>query len=74
MLEEGEEMRQLAAAAKLTMPVLAVGAGTRDFTHRTMTEVAENVTEARLDGIGHLAALEDPAGLAEAMLGFYRGL
>jgi pimeloyl-ACP methyl ester carboxylesterase len=74
MLEEGEEMRQIVADAKLTMPVLAVGAGNGEFTHRTMTEIAEHVTAATLDGVGHLAALEDPEGLAETMLGFYRTL
>jgi pimeloyl-ACP methyl ester carboxylesterase len=72
MLMEGEEMQQIVAAAKLTMPVLAVAAGTGDFTHRTVTQIAEHVTEARLDGIGHLAALEDPEALAETLLGFYR--
>jgi pimeloyl-ACP methyl ester carboxylesterase len=74
MLKEGEEMQQIAADARLTMPVLAVGAGSGDFTHDTMTQVAERVTEATLDDIGHLAALEDPGALAETLLGFYRTL
>jgi hypothetical protein len=39
-----------------------------------MTQVAEHVTEARLDGIGHLAALEDPSALAETLRGYYRTL
>ena len=71
-LTEGEELQQLVAAGKLTMPVLSVAAGTGPVTHQTMHVVAENVTEANLSDIGHLAALEDPAGLAECLLGFYR--
>ena len=56
------------------MPVLAVGAGTGQFTHRTMVQVAQNVTEAQLDGIGHLAAIEAPETLAQTLLDFYRTL
>ena len=73
MLTEGEDIQQIVANGKLTMPVLAVGAGTGPFTHATMTQVAENVTEANLDGIGHLAALESNA-LAEVLLAFYHTL
>src|SRR3984957_8873244 len=57
MLKEGEEIKQIVAQQQLTMPVLAVGAGTGPFTCDTMAQVAENVTEAKLDGIGHLAAI-----------------
>jgi pimeloyl-ACP methyl ester carboxylesterase len=71
MLAEGEEIQQIVAGGKLAMPVLSVGAGTGPFTHQTMNAVAENVTEANLTGIGHLAALEDPTALAEILLGFY---
>ena len=39
-----------------------------------MAQVAQNVTEAKLDGIGHLAAIEDPETLAQTLLGFYRTL
>jgi pimeloyl-ACP methyl ester carboxylesterase len=74
MLEEGEEIKQIVARHQLTMPVLAVGAGTGQFTYATMAQVAQNVTEAELDGIGHLAALEDPETLAQTLLGFYRTL
>ena len=73
-LDEGEEIRQIVESGKLIMPVLSVAAGTGPFTHRTMHAVAETVTEADLTGIGHLAALEDPTGLAETLLGFYRAL
>ena len=74
MLKEGEEIKQIVAQRQLTMPVLAVGAGTGQFTYDTMAQIAQNVTKAKLDGIGHLAAIEDPATLARTLLGFYRAL
>ncbi len=74
MLAEGEEVQQIVAAGKLTIPVLSVGAGTAPFTHQTMNAIAENVSEANLTGVGHLAALEDPEALAETLLRFYRTL
>ena len=74
MLKEGEEIKQIVAQQQLTMPVLAVGAGTGQFTYATMAQVAQNVTEATLHGIGHLAAIEDPEMLAQTLLGFYRTL
>jgi pimeloyl-ACP methyl ester carboxylesterase len=74
MLKEGEEIKQIVAQQQLTMPVLAVGAGTGQFTYGTMAQVAQNVTEAKLDGIGHLAAIEDPETLAQTLLDFYRTL
>jgi pimeloyl-ACP methyl ester carboxylesterase len=74
MLTEGEEIKQIVAQQQLTMPVLAVGAGTGQFTYGTMAQVAQNVTEAKLDGVGHLAAIEDPETLAQTLLGFYRTL
>ena len=73
-LAEGEEIQQIVKAGKLTMPVLSVAAGTGPVTHQTMNAVAANITEANLTGIGHLAALEDPSGLAETLRGFYRTL
>jgi pimeloyl-ACP methyl ester carboxylesterase len=74
MLADGEEIQQIVAGGKLTMPVLSVGAGTGPLTHQTMNAVAENVTEAKLTDVGHLAALEDPTALAEILLGFYQTL
>jgi pimeloyl-ACP methyl ester carboxylesterase len=74
MLKEGEEIKQIVAQQQLTMPVLAVGAGTGRFTYGTMAQVAQHVSEAKLDGIGHLAAIEDPETLAQTLLGFYRTL
>ena len=72
MLTEGDEIRDIVADGKLTMPVLSVGAGTGPFTHQAMNAVSDNVTEANLTDIGHLAALEDPTALAETLLDFYR--
>jgi pimeloyl-ACP methyl ester carboxylesterase len=74
MLAEGEEIQHIVARGKLTMPVLSVGAGTGPFTHQTMNQIAENVTEANLTGIGHLAALEDGRALAKTLVDFYRTL
>src|ERR1039458_10010033 len=74
MLHEGEEIKDLVAQEQLTMPVLAVGAGTGQFTHGTMVQVAQNVTKAQLDGIGHLAAIEAPETLGQTLLDFYRTL
>ena len=71
MLTEGEEIQQIVAGGKLAMPVLSVGAGTGPFTHQAMNAIADNVTEANLPDIGHLAALEDPTALAETLLRFY---
>ena len=73
MLGEGDEIRQLVARGRLTMPVLAVDA-LADFTRATMRQVASDVTEVKLDGIGHLVAMEAPETLAQTLLGFYRPL
>ena len=73
MLREGEEIREL-ASRPLTMPVLAVGARSGDFTPTTLRQVAGDVSTASLDGIGHYAAMEAPERLAEALLSFYRNI
>jgi pimeloyl-ACP methyl ester carboxylesterase len=71
MLSEGDEIRRLAVASPLTMPVLAVGAGGGAFTTATMAQVARGeLVSALLDGVGHFAALEAPAALADEILGF----
>jgi pimeloyl-ACP methyl ester carboxylesterase len=72
MLEEGEEIQGLVAQNKLQIPVLAVGAGGGEFTHHTMTHVAEHLSNATLEGIGHYVALEGPHALAQTLLDFYR--
>ena len=74
MLAEGDEIKALVARGRLTMPVLAVDAGTGDFTRDTMVHVAHDVTTAKLDGVGHLVAMEAPGSLAAALLRFYRPL
>ena len=71
MLREGEDIRAL-AKEPLTMPVLAVGALSGDFTATTMRQVAASVQAAHLEGVGHYVALEAPDQLAEALLAFYR--
>lgn len=70
MLEEGEEIREL-ATRKLVMPVLAVAGGSGEFTPATVRQVATDVTAVSLDGIGHYAAMEAPAPLASALITFY---
>lgn len=70
LLADGVETREL-ASDKLTMPVLAVGAGSGEFTPTTLRQVATDVTTVHLDGIGHYAAMEAPDRLADALLSFY---
>ena len=74
MLDEGGQIRELVARGRLTVPVLAVDGSTGDFTRDTMAQVAQDVTTAKLDGVGHLVAMEAPEALAETLLGFYRRL
>lgn len=71
MLAEGDELRALAQARPLTVPVLAVGSSGGPFTARTMRQVTGGeVRSVLLDGVGHHVALEAPGALAEAMLAF----
>lgn len=75
MLQEGPELAALAAAHPLTVPVLAVGAGSGDFTHATLSQVTDGpVRTVQLEGVGHYAAMEAPDELAAALLDFYRGV
>jgi pimeloyl-ACP methyl ester carboxylesterase len=72
MLQEGEDIVALVATRKLTMPVLAIGAGGGEFTFATMTQVASDpVRSISLEGVGHYAALEAPDKLAEALVDFF---
>ncbi len=69
MLTEGPELRQLAQTRKLSMPVLAIGAGGGPFTQQTLSQVAAGeIRSVLLDGVGHYAALEAPDRVARAML------
>jgi pimeloyl-ACP methyl ester carboxylesterase len=72
MLQEGDEIREMAAHSRLQMPVLAIGAGSGDFSRRTMSQVAERVSSVTLDGVGHFAAMEAPDALAQALFDYYR--
>lgn len=75
MLREGPEIKALADAHRLTMPVLAVGARGGGFTAATLSQVASSeVTSVSLDGVGHYAAMEAPEELAKAILGFLGGV
>jgi pimeloyl-ACP methyl ester carboxylesterase len=72
MLEEGDDIKALAAEQPLTMPVLAVGAGGGPFTFGTMRQVTSGeVRSVSLDGVGHYAALEAPDKLADRLLEFF---
>jgi pimeloyl-ACP methyl ester carboxylesterase len=75
MLQEGAEIKALADTHKLTVPVLAVGAGGGPFTLGTMSQVAAaEVSSVSLEGVGHYAAMEAPEKLAKAILEFVRGV
>ncbi|MFG1602570.1 alpha/beta fold hydrolase [Actinoplanes sp. NPDC049265] len=67
MLREGDELKGL----RLTVPVLAVGAGTGDFTSGTMARVAAGEFRSARIGGGHYAATDAPGELAEVLLDFY---
>jgi pimeloyl-ACP methyl ester carboxylesterase len=72
MLQEGQEIVARVAAGKLSMPVLAIGAGGGEFTFSTMTQVAADpVRSISLVGVGHYAAMEAPEKLAEALVDFF---
>jgi pimeloyl-ACP methyl ester carboxylesterase len=72
MLRDGAEIKALAEAPGLTVPVLAVGAGGRSFTAATMTQAATRteVSTASLEGVGHYAAMEAPGELAKVIVEF----
>jgi len=75
LLREGPEIKALAAAPGLTVPVLAVGAGGGPFTARTMSQaVSAGVSSVQLNGVGHYAAMEAPEELATAVLRFIDGI
>ena len=71
MLREGAEIKAMAEAKPLSVPVLAVGAGGGPFTAGTLAQVtASEVRSVQLEGVGHYAALEAPEALADAILAF----
>lgn len=71
MLNEGAEIRALASAAPLTMPVLAVGAFGGAFTASALQQVSANeISATELAGVGHYVAQEAADQLAAALLKF----
>lgn len=73
MLREGEEIKALVTAQKLTMPVMAVGAGHGEFTFDIMSQIASSkVRSVTLTGVGHYVAMESPDQLATALLDFFQ--
>lgn len=75
MLTEGAELRSIAATSKLSMPVLAIGAGGGPFTAQTFAQVsAREIRAVTLAGVGHYAALEAPDRVAQAMLDHIAGV
>src|SRR5271156_5132914 len=72
MLQEGDEIATLVAGHKLNIPVLAIGAGSGEFTSATMSQVSSDlVRSVTLEGVGHYAALEAPDQVAHALLDFF---
>ena len=67
MLKESPEIQTLAQSHKLSVPVLAIGAGGGSFTADTMKAVATTVQSVLLDGVGHYAAMEAPDAVAQAI-------
>ncbi len=72
MLQEADEIAALVAHRKLSIPVLAIGAGGGELTFATMSQVSSDpVRSVTLEGVGHYAALEAPEQVAHALLDFF---
>jgi len=72
MLTEGDELRAIAAAAPLSMPVTTIGSRGKGFTHAAFTGVAGHpIAAIQLDDVGHYVAQEAPALLAEKLLAVF---
>jgi pimeloyl-ACP methyl ester carboxylesterase len=72
VLQEGDEIADLVADHKLSIPVLAIGAGGGEFTCAAMRQVSSDpVRSVTLEGVGHYAALEAPDQVAQALLDFF---
>jgi pimeloyl-ACP methyl ester carboxylesterase len=71
MLTDGDEIRALASAAPLRMPVLAVGAFGGPFTASGLQQVsAREISATELPDVGHYVAQQAPDQLAPALLQF----
>jgi pimeloyl-ACP methyl ester carboxylesterase len=69
MLTEAEELRAIARDHPLQQPVTTIGSRGGEFTHTCFRNVTtREVTDLRLDGIGHYVAQEAPHALAECLL------
>jgi pimeloyl-ACP methyl ester carboxylesterase len=69
MISEGEELRPLAHSAPLRMPVTTIGSRGGGFTHAAFRNVTmHEVTDVRLDGVGHYVAQEAPQLLADKLI------
>ncbi len=65
------ETRKLAETRPLAMPVLSVDGINAPFTEQTLRQVAaREIDAARVEGVGHLVAQEDPRALSEILLEF----
>jgi pimeloyl-ACP methyl ester carboxylesterase len=72
MLQEGDEIATLVATHKLSIPVLAIGAGGGEFTFATMNQVVGGpIPSVTLEGVGHYAVLEAPSKVADTLLNFF---
>lgn len=73
-LTDGEQNRPH-YADQISCPVLAVGAQAylADQVYRQLATVASDVRNAVIADSGHNLALENPAALAQANLGFFAG-
>lgn len=69
-LADGDQIREL-AAVRTTVPVLAVGGRSGEFTPARMRQVATDVTAVTIDDIGHYVAMEAPQQLVDAQIAFY---
>lgn len=70
-LAEGEELRALADASPIRVPVLAIGASGGSFTADAFDQVSATPSRrVLLEGVGHYVALESPERLASAILDF----
>jgi pimeloyl-ACP methyl ester carboxylesterase len=69
MIAEGEELRTIARNKPLQMPVTTIGSRAGGFTHSAFRDVTTHeVTDLRLDGVGHYVAQEAPRLLADRLL------
>lgn len=71
IFSDAGQTRKLAETHPLAMPVLSVDGINAPFTEQTLRQVAaQEITSARVEGVGHLVAQEDPQALAGILLEF----